>query len=230
MMTKTRILAAGVAAALLGAGAAHAGEVVLHKGQHFRDEALVLRDAAPSLVGLGFSNQVASIEVVSGRWEFCSEPHFRGNCRVLTRGRYPELDYTMDSVSSVRELGAVAEAPRAPLVQAPRERYVAPPPEARREWREERRDWGYGARPGNAEVELFAGVDFKGRVLRLDRDARDLDRRNFDGRASSMVIHEGRWEVCTQPHFEGRCRVLDPGAYPHLGRLDDRIGSMRRIG
>lgn len=45
---------------------------------------------------------------------------------------------------------------------------------------------------------------------------------------SSIVVHSGAWEVCTQPHFRGDCVVLKPGKYSALEmKINHRIESMR---
>jgi hypothetical protein len=45
-----------------------------------------------------------------------------------------------------------------------------------------------------------------------------------------MVIREGRWELCALPDYRGYCRVYEPGIYANLGRFNNQIGSLRRIG
>ena len=52
----------------------------------------------------------------------------------------------------------------------------------------------------------------------------------FKNRASSMVIHEGAWQVCTDEGYEGRCRVFQPGEYADLRGFDNRIASLKRVG
>ena len=47
-----------------------------------------------------------------------------------------------------------------------------------------------------------------------------------------MVVSGGRWEVCEDARFEGRCVVLRPGRYPSLAAmgLNDRVSSVRSVG
>ena len=68
------------------------------------------------------------------------------------------------------------------------------------------------------------------RRVPIGRDTESLYRRGFDQQASSMVIHEGTWQVCTQPGYEGVCRVFQAGGYPDLRRFDNRVGSLKRVG
>src|SRR5213593_109770 len=81
------------------------------------------------------------------------------------------------------------------------------------------------------EITLYAAPDFHGQRLTLDRPASDLERADFNDRASSIVVREGTWEVCTDAHFSGRCQTLRPGEYPDLSRsLANRISSVREVG
>ena len=102
-----------------------------------------------------------------------------------------------------------------------------------------REDWSHpiesarelGAGPRTAAVEVYNRPGFRGRTAAFDRDIRNLTRQGFDDRVSSVVINEGRWELCSDRAFSGYCRVFGPGEYPRLGgRLDDNVTSLRRVG
>jgi Beta/Gamma crystallin len=57
-----------------------------------------------------------------------------------------------------------------------------------------------------------------------------LDRIGFNDTASSLVIRDGVWEVCTDAYFRGRCTELQPGEYSSLGvGMSARIASAREI-
>jgi uncharacterized protein YcfJ len=58
-----------------------------------------------------------------------------------------------------------------------------------------------------------------------------LDRFGFNDRASSVVVDHGRWEVCEDARFEGRCVILRRGSYGSLRDmgLDNRISSVRPV-
>lgn len=79
------------------------------------------------------------------------------------------------------------------------------------------------------ELTLFGREEFSGREINVRDAVPDLARFGFDDRAGSLVIWAGRWEVCTRPDFRGRCRVLGPGEYARLHRLDNRISSLRPL-
>lgn len=57
----------------------------------------------------GFNDQVSSIVVRSGRWEFCTDADFRGRCTTLGPGRYRNLkDMGInDAISSFRPAGGM---------------------------------------------------------------------------------------------------------------------------
>ena len=82
-----------------------------------------------------------------------------------------------------------------------------------------------------AQVTFYSGEGFHGRSFSVDRPMRDLDRTDFNDRASSAVVQNGRWQVCSDAHFQGRCVTLRPGEYPSLDRMgmDRRISSVRRV-
>ena len=83
---------------------------------------------------------------------------------------------------------------------------------------------------GNA-IEVYGQPGFRGRAEAFDRDVRNLSHEGFQNKISSVVVNEGRWELCTNRGFTGVCRVYGPGEYPRLGgRLDDNVTSLRRVG
>ena len=80
------------------------------------------------------------------------------------------------------------------------------------------------------EITLYQNRDFRGDTLTLRRAAPDLERTGFNDSASSVVIREGVWEVCTDPFYRGNCTRLEPGEYNRLeGALNDRVASVREI-
>ena len=80
-----------------------------------------------------------------------------------------------------------------------------------------------------AAVELFDEIEFRGRRFNALRDIPDLDPTGFNDRASSMIINEGRWEVCVDGGYRGRCAIFGPGRYGDLGALRNEISSLRRV-
>jgi hypothetical protein len=80
------------------------------------------------------------------------------------------------------------------------------------------------------EITLYEQRDFRGDSLTLHRAATNLDRSGLNDNASSLVVRDGVWEVCTDAYFRGSCAQLQPGEYRRLdGPLNDRISSVREI-
>ncbi len=82
------------------------------------------------------------------------------------------------------------------------------------------------------QVTLYASEGFRGNVFRADRQIANLERQGFNNRASSAIVEGGRWEVCDDKRFEGRCVVLRKGSYDSLRALglEDSISSLRPAG
>ena len=81
-----------------------------------------------------------------------------------------------------------------------------------------------------AEMTLYQHQGFKGEQLTLRGQAANVGQYRFNDKASSVVVRSGRWLVCTDAGFKGRCAELVPGEYPALeGQFNDRISSARAI-
>jgi uncharacterized protein YcfJ len=83
-----------------------------------------------------------------------------------------------------------------------------------------------------AQVTFYERENFRGRSFSTEEQVGNLDRFGFNDRASSVVVERGRWEVCENARFGGRCVVLRPGRYSSLSALglNDRVSSVRAIG
>ena len=82
-----------------------------------------------------------------------------------------------------------------------------------------------------AQITFYEGEGFRGRVFTTDKQVWNFERIGFNDRASSVVVTRGRWEVCEDAGFRGRCTILSPGNYPSLAPLgfNNRISSARPI-
>jgi hypothetical protein len=211
-------------AGLALAGAAQAAEITIYKQPNFAGGEQTFNHDTASLQGTGVYDQSKSIIVRSGRWQVCSQPNFQGDCQVLERGQYAALPQQLSGrIESLREVSQVAEVERANRWNYDGERWAE-----RGDWRDGRGrdrydDYGPG---GRASIVLFAD----GNSTRYSRDVDDFMRTPYRDGAESMVIREGRWEVCALPDYRGYCRVFEPGRYGNLGRFSNQMGSMRRIG
>ena len=83
-----------------------------------------------------------------------------------------------------------------------------------------------------AQITFYEGEGFRGRTFTTDREVWNFDRSGFNDRASSVIVDRGRWEVCEDARFQGRCVVLRRGSYDSLARLgmNNRISSVRPVG
>lgn len=84
---------------------------------------------------------------------------------------------------------------------------------------------------GAAEITLFGREEFRGRSFAANEPIRNLERHQFGDRASSVIVRGGRFEICSERGFEGRCMVLRPGQYPSLAAMgmDDAVTSVRPL-
>ncbi|BAL27248.1 beta/gamma crystallin-related protein [Azoarcus sp. KH32C] len=82
-----------------------------------------------------------------------------------------------------------------------------------------------------AQITLYAREGFRGESFSTDEQIRNLKRKGFNDRASSVIVFSGRWEVCEDARFSGRCVVLRRGRYPSLEAmgLNDSVTSIRVV-
>lgn len=82
-----------------------------------------------------------------------------------------------------------------------------------------------------AQLTFYEGEGFRGRAFSTSRELKDFRRSGFNDRASSVIVDSGRWEVCVDSRFRGRCVVLRRGSYDSLARMgiDDRVSSVRPV-
>lgn len=224
---KRTALAAAVAVMSAGIAQAAVTELRIYKEPNFRGESRTIKGEVANLEG--FTREVESLVAVGGYWEVCTRDHFKGECRVLEPGEYRRLDADLNRrIVSTRFLGTEERWAR----RAEREgRFYAQDDrrrerrEARREERREERRWEYS----RGSLDLYGRPGFRGRAIRIEDDMDSLRGTGFDGRASSVIVHEGTWQMCSEPRFGGVCGVFGPGQYPRIAQLDDRVSSMRQI-
>ena len=83
----------------------------------------------------------------------------------------------------------------------------------------------------SADIVLYGREGFGGRSFATDKQVWNLERFGFNDRASSAQVRGGRWEVCTDARFSGRCVMLRRGDYPDLRQLglQGNISSVRPL-
>jgi len=82
-----------------------------------------------------------------------------------------------------------------------------------------------------AQVTFYEGEEFRGATFRIDTTMPDFAPLGFNDRATSAVVEQGRWQVCEEAGFRGRCTILGPGNYPSLAPMgfNNRISSARPV-
>jgi hypothetical protein len=225
--SKKHILAAALACAGFAA-TAQAASIQIHKQPDFTGASVTLTAPSQDLKSINFHDQASSL-VLDGTWEVCTQPKFNGHCETLAPGRYAKLEQSLNHrIESVRPV-ADAKSARGDT----RRDYANDNAEPRHGWTpapEERRDDRRGdprARPSAGAIDIYPGADFHGRPMRVVSDTATLEQAS--GEASSLVIHEGTWQLCSQAFYEGYCRTFEPGRYASLGRLDNRVASAKLI-
>ena len=83
----------------------------------------------------------------------------------------------------------------------------------------------------SAQVTFYEGEGFRGRTFAVNGEVKNFAQTGFNDRASSVVVDRGRWEVCQDAYFKGRCVVLRRGSYDSLGGMgmENKISSVRRV-
>ncbi|MDP2005518.1 MAG: beta/gamma crystallin-related protein [Rubrivivax sp.] len=188
-----------------------AAQVTFYERDAYQGRSFTTDGAINNFQRFGFNDRASSV-VVKGqrntRWEVCENPRFRGRCVVLRAGEYPSLAAMglNDRVSSVR-----AVAPNARIAD---NRY-APAPLV-----------------SEGSIVLYRDESFQGRSFTADAPVADFRASGFNDRASSAVVSGGRWQVCENASYGGRCAVLPRGQYPNLAAmgLNDSISSTRSAG
>src|SRR6266508_6281902 len=82
-----------------------------------------------------------------------------------------------------------------------------------------------------ADITLYQREGYGGRRFTATQSVSDLANVGFNDRASSVVIHGGSWQLCTDAYFRGRCVTLQNGDYPSLAALglNDSVSSIRDL-
>ena len=80
------------------------------------------------------------------------------------------------------------------------------------------------------QITLYERPDFRGPSVVANERIDTVATQGLGDTASSLVVTDGKWEVCTQAYFRGRCTELLPGSYPSMSvSLNGRVASARQI-
>lgn len=186
-------------------------QVVFYERTGFEGRSLSVVESLDDFRRSGFNDSANSVMVVGQPWQLCEDIRFNGRCVVLRPGRYASL-------AAMGLSGRVSSA-RAADVELRADNPVPLPSPAS------------PASPEGAQVIFYEREEFGGRSFTADTLVGDFARAGFNDRASSAVVLGGRWEVCTDSEFRGRCLILRPGRYPSLAAMgvDNMISSVRNI-
>ena len=81
-----------------------------------------------------------------------------------------------------------------------------------------------------AEITIYKQPGFSGGEQTFNRDYSSLQGSGVYDQSKSVVVRSGRWQVCSQPNFQGDCQVLERGQYASLPQqLNGRIESLREV-
>jgi hypothetical protein len=222
-----------------GGGGGGGTAIVVFTDIRFRGRSWVFSDDVGDLRQLGLNDKVSSIRVLGGRWQICQDVGYR-NCLTLTSD-IPDLRQIgwNDRVSSIREGGGWSDS-----WGRGRGGFGGPggydrgggygdPGGAGRGGEGFGGSGGYGRGEGpvgsRRGLVLFSERGFSGRSFPLDGEIRDLSRAGFNDRARSIRVNGGRWEVCSEANFRGRCEVIDGDAPSLPSSLAGRVSSVRPV-
>lgn len=187
-----------------------AAQVTFYERQGFEGRSFTTSKQIGNFERYGFNDRASSVDVAGNRWEVCEDVRFRGRCVVLRPGNYASLAAMglNDRVSSARIVSRNARIA---------DNRYAPPPVAQH---------------ADARITFYEGEGFSGRSFTTEEQIRNFERHGFNDRASSVMVVGGRWEVCEDARYSGRCVVLRPGRYASLAAmgLNNRVSSVRTVG
>ncbi len=94
-----------------------------------------------------------------------------------------------------------------------------------------RLDGGYDQPNDRRGITIYEHTNFGGRHLNFTGDAANLSQNSFNDILSSFRIYGGRWELCEDAYYQGRCWTFnsDEDNVVPLG-FNDRISSLRGLG
>lgn len=195
----------GLAAVALTVAGAASADITFYQHPDFGGRSFTARAPVANFMEYGYNDKASSVTVSGEPWEICDDAGFRGQCRILRPGDYPSL----------REMGLGNRISSARKIDR-RMRYE---------------DDRYAPVPPIAQITLYDRDNFEGRSFNASNDVVSLQRFDFNDKTSSIVVTGGRWEICEDSSFHGRCMVLRPGRYTTLrgSGLDNRITSLRRV-
>lgn len=165
--------------------------LVLYTGVNFSGGQQVFTTGVPDLRRMNFDNRAASLRLPPGQvWEVCRDRNYRNCLQVNTDWATLRQLNMAGQISSLRprpDLGGGGGWPQQPLPGRP------PYP---------------GQNVGRAV--LYDGRNFSGQSFIATGVHGNLGR--FGGRAESLQVQGGVWELCDGTNFTGRCVTFNQNA------------------
>ncbi len=158
---------------------------------NFRGTNATFIEDMPDLRSTRLDRRISSLRVAPGEvWQICTERNYQGRCQVVS-GSESNLQTTgwNDVIQSARRVqgGGVGRGGGIG------------------------RGGGRGGagRPAPGTIELYAGTQYTGQVVVVERAEANLRRVNFNDRASSVRVAAGEaWELCVNANYDD-CRLID---------------------
>jgi hypothetical protein len=188
---------------------AFGADLTLYANDDYQGRALGVVIDERQLGVLNFDDRASSAVVEKGTWVLCSDEDFGGQCVTLGPGRYTSLHALglNDAITSVRrrDPASIGEFKGADAIAKT-------------------------AASGATDIMLYASDDYRGTPHSVDQQQADLPMETVQGKAASVVIAGGEWELCGDTYFRGQCVTLGPGKYPSLKSygLSRVVSSVRR--
>ena len=183
------------------------GTLILFSGPNFTGRSVELSTQENNLTRQRFNDQAMSAIVYgNGSWTVCEDANFGTPCREIS-GRIPNLN--------AYRLGRLITSARPnPIYGQPGGGYQGP---------------GGGGYNQYESITLYAGPNFTGQSVTLDRDTYNLSTARFNDRAMSLTVNgRGSWLVCEHASYNGRCQQVDRDiANLNQWGLGNRISSVR---
>jgi hypothetical protein len=191
-----------------GRGNTPRGALELFAGTRYSGQRVVIGEAVDNLREYNFNDRAVSIRIPRGEsWEVCVNVNF-DDCLVIDEN-LPDLT----QISMQRNISSVR-----PHVY-----------DGRGGGQVGRGRFGDRGRSDNGNLNrivLYEQPNFRGRSQVIDRDLASLVFFNND--AGSIAVEGGRWELCDQPRYGGRCVTITEDV-PDLRRLrlNNQVSSVR---
>jgi len=181
--------------------------LTFYSGTDFSGQSVTINGDVTNFQTINFNDRALSIRVQGrGSWTVCQHANFRGVCR--------EISNDVPNLATISLDGHISSA---------------------------RMEFGSGGRPGggypgggypgrargDGSLTLYAGPNFSGQSINIDRETRNFTRLGFNDRAMSAEVEgRGRWTICDDANFGTPCRTIS-GRIPNLNAygLGNRVSS-----